>query len=116
MSRGLIRRWTRRSRPFRAWKTFFSSRWISRRRCRKRRSASTRCCNRSRPGRNEMNPTQLNTLLDVTRIARDSAATRLARLEQQAQQAREHLQTLLGYSADYAARLQTAAGDELDPA
>jgi flagellar FliJ protein len=63
-----------------------------------------------------MNPTQLNTLLDVTRIARDSAATRLARLEQQAQQAREHLQTLLGYSADYAARLQTAAGDELDPA
>jgi flagellar FliJ protein len=63
-----------------------------------------------------MTPTQLATLLDLTRIGRDSAATRLARLEQQAQQAREHLQTLLGYSADYAARLQTTAGDELDPA
>jgi flagellar protein FliJ len=63
-----------------------------------------------------MNSNQLNTLLDVTRIARDSAATRLARLEQQTQQAREHLQTLLGYSNDYAARLQARAGDELDPA
>jgi flagellar FliJ protein len=63
-----------------------------------------------------MNSTQLNTLLDLTRIARDSAATRLARLEQQAQQARDHLQTLLGYSTDYAARLQAHAGDELDPA
>jgi flagellar protein FliJ len=63
-----------------------------------------------------MNANQLNTLLEVTRIARDSAAARLARLEQQAQQAREHLQTLLGYSNDYAARLQARAGDELDPA
>ena len=63
-----------------------------------------------------MNPSQLNTLLDLTRIARDSAATRLARLEQQLQQAREHLQTLAGYTTDYSARLQTHAGDELDPA
>jgi flagellar FliJ protein len=63
-----------------------------------------------------MNSNQLSTLLEVTRIARDSAATRLARLEQQTQQAREHLQTLLGYSSDYAARLQARAGDELDPA
>jgi flagellar FliJ protein len=63
-----------------------------------------------------MNPNQLNTLLGLTRIARDSAATRLARLEQQTRQAREHLQTLLGYSNDYAERLQARAGDELDPA
>jgi flagellar protein FliJ len=63
-----------------------------------------------------MTPTQLATLLDLTRIARDSAATRVARLEQQAQQARDHLQTLLGYSDDYTARLQTNTGDELDPA
>src|SRR3974390_3378178 len=63
-----------------------------------------------------MNPTQLNRLLEVTRISRDSAASRLARLEQQTLQAREHLQTLLGYSDDYAARLQARAGDELDPA
>jgi flagellar protein FliJ len=63
-----------------------------------------------------MNSTQLATLLDLTRIARDSAATRLARLEQQAQQARDHLRTLLGYSTEYAARLQARAGDELDPA
>jgi flagellar protein FliJ len=63
-----------------------------------------------------MNSNQLSTLLDVTRIARDSAATRLARLEQQTQQAREHLQTLVGYSNDYAARLQARPGDELDPA
>jgi flagellar FliJ protein len=63
-----------------------------------------------------MNANQLNTLLEVTRIARDSAATRLARLEEQVRQAREHLQTLKGYSNDYAARLQARAGDELDPA
>ena len=63
-----------------------------------------------------MNSTQLNTLLDLTRIARDSAAARLARLEQQTQLAREHLQTLQGYSNDYAARLQARAGDQLDPA
>ena len=63
-----------------------------------------------------MNSTQLNTLLDLTRIARDSAAARLARLEQQTQLAREHLQTLHGYSNDYAARLQARAGDQLDPA
>ena len=63
-----------------------------------------------------MNPTQLNRLLELTRIARDAAATRLARLEQQTRQAREHLQTLLGYSEDYAARLQARVGDELDPA
>jgi flagellar export protein FliJ len=63
-----------------------------------------------------MDPTQLNTLFDLTRIARDAAATRLARMEQQVQQAREHLQTLVGYSNDYAARLQSQAGDELDPA
>jgi flagellar FliJ protein len=63
-----------------------------------------------------MNSKQLNTLLDLTRIARDSAATRQARLEQQAQLAREHLQTLAGYSSDYAARLKARAGDELDPA
>jgi flagellar FliJ protein len=63
-----------------------------------------------------MNSTQLNTLLDLARIARDAAAARQARLEQQAQLAREHLQTLAGYSNDYAARLQARAGDELDPA
>jgi flagellar FliJ protein len=63
-----------------------------------------------------MNSTQLNTLLDVTRISRDAAAANLARLEQQVRQAREHLQTLEGYSSDYAARLQANAGDELDPA
>jgi len=63
-----------------------------------------------------MHPKQLNTLLDLNRTARDAAATRLARLEQQVQQAREHLQTLVGYSSDYATRLQEQAGDELDPA
>ncbi len=63
-----------------------------------------------------MDPAQLNTLLELTRAARDAAAARLARLELLAQQAREHLQTLIGYSNDYAARLQTQAGDELDPA
>jgi flagellar FliJ protein len=63
-----------------------------------------------------MHPKQLNTLLDLTRTARDAAATRLARLEHQVQQAREHLQTLVGYSSDYATRLQEQAGDELDPA
>lgn len=63
-----------------------------------------------------MNSNQLNTLLELARTARDSAAMRLARLEQQTQQAREHQQTLLGYSKDYAARLQARAGDELDPA
>ena len=63
-----------------------------------------------------MNPTQLNRLIELTRVARDAAAARLARLEQQTQQAREHLQTLLGYSDDYAARLRARVGDELDPA
>ena len=63
-----------------------------------------------------MHPKQLNTLLDLTRTGRDAAATRLARLEHQVQQAREHLQTLVGYSSDYATRLQEQAGDELDPA
>jgi len=63
-----------------------------------------------------MDSTQLATLLEVTRTARDAAAKRLAHLEQQVQQAREHLQTLLGYSTDYAGRLQARAGDELDPA
>jgi flagellar FliJ protein len=60
-----------------------------------------------------MHPKQLNTLLDLTRTARDAAATRLAH---QVQQAREHLQTLVGYSSDYATRLHEQAGDELDPA
>jgi flagellar FliJ protein len=63
-----------------------------------------------------MDPTQLNTLFELTRTSRDAAATRLARLEKQVQLAREHLETLLGYSNDYATRLQTQAGDELDPA
>jgi flagellar FliJ protein len=63
-----------------------------------------------------MNSAQLNTLLDLTRIARDAAAARVARLEQQVQLAREHLRTLEGYSNDYTARLQARAGDELDPA
>ena len=63
-----------------------------------------------------MNPAQLNTLLDVTRMARDTAAARLAQLEQQAQQARDHLRTLVGYADDYAQRLQARVGDELDPA
>ena len=63
-----------------------------------------------------MDSTQLATLLEVTRTARDAAAKRVAHLEQQVQQAREHLQTLLDYSTDYAGRLQARAGDELDPA
>jgi flagellar FliJ protein len=63
-----------------------------------------------------MNSTQLARLLDLARISRDSAASRLARLEQQTRQARDHLQTLVGYSDDYAARLQARAGDALDPA
>jgi flagellar FliJ protein len=63
-----------------------------------------------------MNSTQLNRLLELTRVARDSAATRLANLERQVHLAREHLQTLLGYASDYAARLQARAGDTLDPA
>jgi flagellar FliJ protein len=63
-----------------------------------------------------MNSAQLNTLLDLTRIARDAAAARVARLEQQVQLAREHLRTLEGYSNDYTTRLQARAGDELDPA
>ena len=63
-----------------------------------------------------MDSTQLATLLEVTRTARDAAAKRVAHLEHQVQQARDHLQTLLGYSSDYAGRLQARAGDELDPA
>jgi len=63
-----------------------------------------------------MNSTQLARLLDLARISRDAAASRLARLEQQTRQAREHLQTLVGYSDDYASRLQARAGDSLDPA
>ncbi len=63
-----------------------------------------------------MDAAQLNTLFELARTSRDAAATRLARLEQQVQQAREHLQTLVGYSDEYAARLQTQAGDQLDPA
>jgi len=63
-----------------------------------------------------MDSTQLNKLLDLTRVARDAAAARLARLEQQVQHAREHLQTLTAYSDDYAARLQAQPGDTLDPA
>jgi len=63
-----------------------------------------------------MDPAQLNTLLELARTSRDAAATRLARLEQQVQQAREHLQTLVGYSQDYASRMQPRAGDTLDPA
>ena|SRR5579864_6880321 len=63
-----------------------------------------------------MDATQLTRLLELAQIGRDSAASRLARLEQQVQQAREHLQTLAGYSDDYALRLRARAGDELDPA
>jgi flagellar protein FliJ len=63
-----------------------------------------------------MDSTQLTTLLDLTRIARDAAASRLARLEHQTQQAREHLQTLQGYTSDYSFKLQAREGDELDPA
>lgn len=63
-----------------------------------------------------MDSTQLTTLLDLTRVARDAAASRLARLEQQVRQAREHLQTLEGYSSDYSAKLQHHEGDALDPA
>jgi flagellar FliJ protein len=63
-----------------------------------------------------MNATQLLRLLDVARMSRDCAASRLARLQQQARQARDHLQTLVGYSDDYADRLQAHAGDQLDPA
>ena len=63
-----------------------------------------------------MDSTQLTTLLDLTRVARDAAASRLARLEQQVRQAREHLQTLQGYSSDYSTKLQHHEGDELDPA
>ena len=63
-----------------------------------------------------MDATQLTRLLELALLARDSAASRLAGLEQQVQQAREHLQTLAGYSDDYALRLRARAGDELDPA
>jgi flagellar protein FliJ len=63
-----------------------------------------------------MESAQLSTLFELAKTARDAAANRLARLEQQAQQAREHLQTLQGYSDDYATRLQTQPGDTLDPA
>jgi flagellar FliJ protein len=63
-----------------------------------------------------MDAAQLNRLLELAQLARDSAASRLAALELQAQQAREHLQTLAGYSDDYASRLRARAGDELDPA
>jgi flagellar FliJ protein len=63
-----------------------------------------------------MDPTQLHRLFELARTSRDAAATRLARLEQQVQQARDHLQTLLGYSQDYATRLQSQPGDTLDPA
>jgi len=63
-----------------------------------------------------MDPAQLNTLHELAKTSRDAAASRLARLEQQAQQARDHLQTLQGYSSDYATRLQTQPGDTLDPA
>lgn len=63
-----------------------------------------------------MDATQLMRLLELARIARDSAASRLARLEQQVEQAREHLHTLTGYSDDYGARLRAHPGDELDPA
>lgn len=63
-----------------------------------------------------MNPNQLIRLLDLAKVSRDSAASRVAQLQQQARQAREHLDTLVGYSDDYAGRLQARAGDELDPA
>jgi len=63
-----------------------------------------------------MDAAQLNTLFELAKTSRDAAATRLARLEQQVQQAQQHLQTLVGYSDEYAARLQTQAGDQLDPA
>lgn len=63
-----------------------------------------------------MDSMQMNTVLGLAQEARDAAALRLARLEQQLQQAREHLQTLVGYSNDYTAKLQSRAGDTLDPA
>jgi flagellar FliJ protein len=63
-----------------------------------------------------MDATQLIRLLELAQIARDAAATRLARLERQTELAREHLHTLTGYSDDYASRLRARAGDELDPA
>ena len=63
-----------------------------------------------------MDAAQMNTLFELARTSRDAAAARLARMEQQAGQARQHLQTLLAYSEDYAVRLQTQAGDQLDPA
>lgn len=63
-----------------------------------------------------MDAAQLTTLIELARTARDAAGSRLARLEQQAQQARDHLKTLQDYSNDYAARLQAQTGDELDPA
>jgi flagellar protein FliJ len=63
-----------------------------------------------------MDAAQLNTLFELARTTRDAAGARLARLEQQTQQAREHLQTLQNYASDYALRLQAKAGDELDPA
>jgi flagellar FliJ protein len=63
-----------------------------------------------------MDAAQLTTLFELAKTSRDAAGIRLARLEQQARQAREHLQTLEAYSSDYAAKLQAQAGDELDPA
>ena len=63
-----------------------------------------------------MDATQLNTLLEVARTARDAATARLAQMQQQVNQARQHQQTLLAYADEYEARVRTQPGDTLDPA
>lgn len=63
-----------------------------------------------------MKRTPLDTLTEMARQARDQAGQRLAGDRRDARQVAEQLDALQRYRAEYAARLQTALRDGIDPA
>ncbi|MES3676314.1 flagellar export protein FliJ [Halomonas elongata] len=63
-----------------------------------------------------MKRTPLDTLTEMARQARDQAGQRLAGDRRDARQVAEQLEALQRYRAEYAARLQTALRDGIDPA
>jgi flagellar FliJ protein len=63
-----------------------------------------------------MSTSQLEMLTDLARGARDQAGKTLAQERQTEQQTTAQLQSLLGYRAEYAERLQKAMRDGIDPA
>lgn len=63
-----------------------------------------------------MSRTPLDTLTEMARQARDQAGQRLAGDRRDARQVAEQLEALQRYRAEYAARLQTALREGIDPA